>query len=388
MINYVRKVEETVSNWPGVSVSFDGREFVFGVPKSGTCILAGSLIIPFPRSIRDVLLAEGRSKFFHSVLSKEKCEMENMKAVRVHNYGGPEVLRFEDAPCPTPGSSELLIRVHAASVNPIDWKIRAGYMKDYIPLPLPFIPGWDVSGVVEAVGSGVTKFKKGDEVYARPDVAAHGSGAYAEYVVAKETETALKPKSIDHVHAATIPVGAVTAWRALFDAAGLKEGQKVLIHGAAGGVGSFAVQLAKWKGAYVIGTASTRNQAFLRQLGVDEPIDYEKARFEDVVHDVDVVFDPIGGDTQKRSWKVLKKGGILVSIVGPPSEGEAVKHGVRSAFLSAQGGSSLLAELATLVDSGKIKPIVETVLPLSEAIHAHELSETGHARGKIVLKVA
>jgi NADPH:quinone reductase-like Zn-dependent oxidoreductase len=321
-------------------------------------------------------------------LPKETCEMENMKAVRVHNYGGPEVLRFEDAPRPTPGSGELLIRVHAASVNPIDWKVRAGYMKDYIPLPLPFILGWDVSGVVEAVGSGVTKFKNGDEVYARPDVAAHGSGAYAEYVVAKETETALKPKSVDHVHAAAIPVGAVTAWRALFDTAGLREGQKVLIHGAAGGVGSFAVQLAKWKGAHVIGTASTRNQTFLRDLGVDEPIDYEKMRFEDVVHDVDVVFDPIGGDTQKRSWKTLKKGGILVSIVGPPSEDEAVKHGVRSAFLSAQGGSSLLAELATLVDSGKVNPIVETVLPLSEARHAHELNETGHARGKIVLKVA
>jgi NADPH:quinone reductase-like Zn-dependent oxidoreductase len=308
--------------------------------------------------------------------------------VRVHSYGGPEVLRFEDSPRPTPGSGELLIRVHAASVNPIDWKIRAGHMKDQIPLPLPFIPGGDVSGVVEAVGSGATTFKNGDEVYARPDVTAHGFGAYAEYVVVKEIETALQPKSIDHVYAATIPVGAVTAWRALFDAAGLKEGQKILIHGAAGGVGSFAVQLAKWEGAYVIGTASTRNQAFLRQLGVDEPIDYEKTQFEDVVHDVDVVFDPIGGDTQKRSWKTLKRGGILVSIVGPPSEDEAAKHGVRSAFLSAQGGSPLLAELATLVDSGKIRPMVETVLPLSEARHAHELNETGHARGKIVLQVA
>src|SRR5438067_13066074 len=240
--------------------------------------------------------------------------MENMKAVRVHNYGGPEVLRFEDAPRPTPGSDELLIRVHAASVNPIDWKVRAGYMKDYIPLPLPFIPGWDVSGVVEAVGSGVTTFKKGDEVYARPDVTAHGYGAYAEYVVAKETETALKPKSIDHVHATTIPVGAVTAWRALFDTAGLKEGQKVLIHGAAGGVGSFAVQLAKWKGAHVIGTASIRNQAFLRTLGADETIDYQNRRFEEAVHDVDVVFDNIGGDTQQRSWQTLRKGGILVVI--------------------------------------------------------------------------
>jgi len=314
--------------------------------------------------------------------------MENMKAVRVHNYGWPEVLRFEDAPRPTPGSGELLIRVYAASVNPLDWKVRAGYMKDYIPLPLPFIPGWDVSGVVEAVGSSVTKFKKGDEVYARPDVAAHGNGAYAEYVVAKETETALKPKSIDHVHATTIPVGAVTAWRALFDAAGLKEGQRVLIHGAAGGVGSFAVQLAKWKGAYVIGTASSQNQAFLKELGVDDPVDYEKTRFEELVRDVDVVFDPIGGETQKRSWQTLKKGGILVSIVAPPSEEEANKFGVRSAFLSAKGGSALLAELATLVDSGKIKPMVEKVLPLSEARQAHELNETGHARGKIVLKVA
>ena len=204
----------------------------------------------------------------------------------------------------------------------------------------------------------------------------------------KESETALKPKSIDHIHAAAIPVGAVTAWRALFDTAGLKKDQKVLIHGAAGGVGSFAVQLAKWKGAHVIGTASARNQAFLRELGVDEPMDYEKKRFEDVVHDVDVVLDPIGGDTQKRSCKVLKKGGILVTIVAPPSADEATKHGVRSAYLSAQAGSSLLAELAKLADSGKIKPMVETVLPLSEARKAHELNETGHARGKIVLKVA
>src|SRR5438876_1468838 len=314
--------------------------------------------------------------------------MENMKAVRVHNYGGPEVLRFEDAPRPTPGSGELLIRVHAASVNPIDWKVRAGYMKDYIPLPLPFIPGWDVSGVVEAVGSGVTKFKKGDEVYARPDVSAHGYGAYAEYVVVKEAETALKPKSIDHVHAAAIPVGAVTAWRALFDAAGLKKDQKVLIHGAAGGVGGFAVQLAKWKGAHIIGTASTRNQAFLRELGVDEPIDYEKTRFEDVVHDVDVVLDTLAGDIQNRSWKVLKKGGILVSIVAPPSADEAAKHSVRSAFFSAHPSSSQLSEIAKLVDAGKLKSVVETVLPLSDARRAHELNETGHARGKTVLKVA
>jgi NADPH:quinone reductase-like Zn-dependent oxidoreductase len=314
--------------------------------------------------------------------------MANMKAVRVHNFGGPEVLRFEDAPRPTPGSGEVLIKVHAASVNAIDWKARAGYLKDYIPLPLPFIPGWDVSGVIEAVGSGVTKFKKGDEVYARPNITHDGYGGYAEYAVAKETETALKPKSIDHVQATTIPVVAVTAWRALFDTAGLDKGQKVLIHGAAGGVGSFAVQLAKWKGAHVIGTASAANHAFLRELGADEVIDYQKTRFEDAVHDVDVVLDTIGGETQNRSWKVLKKGGILVSIVGQPSTEEAAEHGVRSAGIAAQADTSVLSEIAKLIDSGKLKPIVETVLPLSEARKAQELNENGHARGKIVLKVA
>jgi NADPH:quinone reductase-like Zn-dependent oxidoreductase len=207
--------------------------------------------------------------------------VENMKAVQVHNYGGPEVLHFEDAPRPTPGSGELLIRVHAASVNAIDWKARAGYMKNVFPLPLPYIPGWDVSGIVEAIGPGVTQFKKGDEVYAVPDGARSGKGTYAEYVVVKETEAALKPKSIDHIHAAAIPVVALTAWQALFDQAGLSKGQKVLIHGAAGGVGGIAVQLAKWKGAHVIGTASGRNQGLLRELGVDEPIDYEKTRLED-----------------------------------------------------------------------------------------------------------
>jgi len=313
--------------------------------------------------------------------------MENMKAVRIHNYGGPEVLRFEDAPRPIPGSGELLIKVHAAAVNPVDGKIRAGSMKDIVPLVLPFIPGWDVSGVVETTGSGVTKFKKGDEVYARPDLSRNG--AYAEYVVVKEAETALKPRSVDHVHSAAIPIVASTAWQALFDHAALGNEQRILIHGASGGVGSFAVQLAKWKGAYVIGTASTENQAFLRELGVDEAIDYEKTRFENMVDDVDVVLDTIGGDTRTRSWKVLKKGGILVSIIGPPpSADEAAKHGVRSAFFSAQTNASQLAEIAKLVDSGKIYPIVETVLPLAEARRAHELTEKGHARGKIVLKVA
>lgn len=311
--------------------------------------------------------------------------MKTMQAVRIHTYGGSEVLKYEEAPLPKPGPSEALVRVHAAAVNPVDWKIREGYFKGRVNHSLPLILGWDLSGVVEATGSGIEGLKKDDEVYSRPDIAR--DGAYAEYIVVRETEVALKPTSIDHIHAAAIPLVALTAWQSLFDAAGLSAGQKVLIHAAAGGVGSFAVQLAKWKGAYVIGTASNRNRDFVRNLGADETLDYQTTRFEDVVHDVDVVFDTIGGDTQKRSWKVLKKGGILVSIVGPPSAEEAAAHGVHQASVFVQPSATQLTELAKLVESGKLRPIVETVLPLSEARHAHELSQTGHTRGKIVLRV-
>jgi NADPH:quinone reductase-like Zn-dependent oxidoreductase len=311
--------------------------------------------------------------------------METMKAVRIHTYGGPEVLKYEEAPRPKSAPGEVLIRVHAAGVNPVDWKIRQGYLKGRVDYSLPLILGWDLSGVVEATGSGVAGLQEGDEVYSRPDIAR--DGAYAEHIVVRETEVALKPKSIDHIHAAAIPLAALTAWQSLFDAAGLSAGQKVLIHAAAGGVGSFAVQLARWKGAHVIGTASKRNHELVRNLGAAETIDYETTRFEDVVHEVDVVFDTIGGDTQKRSWQVLKKGGILVSIVGPPSAEEAAAHGVRQASVFVQPSAMQLTELAKLVDSGKLKPVVETVLPLPEARHAHELSQAGHVRGKMVLRV-
>ncbi len=312
--------------------------------------------------------------------------MENMKAVRIHSYGDPEVLQFEDAPRPDPGPAEVLIRVHAAAVNPIDWKIRAGYRKEALRHSLPLILGWDLSGVVEAAGSGVTGFKPGDAVYSRPDIARNG--AYAEYITVNEAEVAFKPTSIDHYHAASIPLAGLTAWQVLFDAAGLSAGQKILIHGAAGSVGGFAVQFAKWKGAYAIGTASGVNESFVRGLGADEVIDYQKTRFEDVVHDVDVVFDTIGGDTQQRSWQVLTKGGILVSIAAPPSAETATVHGVRQAFVFMQPNASQLAQLATLVDSGKLKTVVGIVLPLADARHAHELGQAGNTRGKIVLRTA
>jgi NADPH:quinone reductase-like Zn-dependent oxidoreductase len=307
-----------------------------------------------------------------------------MKAIRLHAYGGPEVLRYEDALRPEPVAGEVLVRIHAAAVNPVDWKIRAGYLKDYLKYSLPLILGWDFSGVIEATGPGVTQWKKGDEVYGRPDLSRNGT--YAEYIAVRASEIALKPKSIDHTHAAAIPLACLTAWQALFDAAGLQAGQRVLIHAAAGGVGHFAVQLAKWKGAHVIGTASARNQGFLKELAVDQPIDYEKTRFEDAVSGVDVVFDPLGGETRERSWKVLKKDGYLVSILGPASP-EAAAHGMRHSVIMVQPNFDQLTEIARLVDSGKLKAHVEKVFPLSEAGRAHELSATNHVRGKLVLQV-
>jgi NADPH:quinone reductase-like Zn-dependent oxidoreductase len=309
-----------------------------------------------------------------------------MKAVRIHQYGGPEMLQYEDAPRPQPGNDDVLIRVYAAGVNPVDWKIRQGLSRQVLHYSMPLILGWDVSGIVEAVGAGATRLKIGDAVYSRPDIAR--DGAYAEYIIAKESDVAIKPSNIDHAHAAAIPLAALTAWQAIFDGADLRAGQRILIHAASGGVGGSAVQLAKSKGAYVIGTASKKNQDYVRGLGADEVIDYTSTRFEDVVHDVDVVFDTIGGDTQQRSWKVLKKGGIMVSTLTTPSQEEATAHGARGIHIFVQPNSNQLKEIAWLVESGKFKSLLEVVLPLSEARKAHELSQTGHTRGKIVLEPA
>jgi NADPH:quinone reductase-like Zn-dependent oxidoreductase len=308
-----------------------------------------------------------------------------MKAARVHEYGGPEVLRYEDVPRPVPAEGEALVRVHAAAINPLDWKIRAGYVKDWLPYALPMIPGWDFSGVIESAGPGVEAWKAGDEVYGRPEISR--DGAYAEYIAVRAQEIAFKPKSIDHVHAAAIPLTGLTAWQALFDVADLRAGQRILIHAAAGGVGAFAVQFAKWKGAWVAGTASSRNQGFLGELGVDQPVNYETSRFEDVVHGVDVVIDALAGETRERSWQTLKPGGVLVTLLGPPPVEEGAAHGVRGAGLLVKPNAAQLNQIAGLVDSGKLKVFVDAVFPLAEAGKAHELSETGHVRGKIVLRV-
>jgi NADPH:quinone reductase-like Zn-dependent oxidoreductase len=309
-----------------------------------------------------------------------------MKTVRIHQYGGPEVLQYEEAPRPAPQPGEVLIRVHAAGVNPIDWKVREGYLKDFFPHSFPFVPGWDVSGVVEEVGPATAgRFKTGDEVYSLPDPLR--DGAYAEYIAVRESELALKPKSLDHVHAAAVPLAALAAWQALFDAGKLEPGQRVLIHAAAGGVGHLAVQLAKWKDAHVVATASAKNQKLLRELDADETVDYTTQRFEDIARNIDIVLDTIGGETQERSWRVLKKGGILLSLVEPPSAERAKAFGVRAAFVAGHPNGEQLAEIAEIIDLGNLKPIVNRILPLSEARRAQELSQTGHTHGKIVLRV-
>ncbi len=304
-----------------------------------------------------------------------------MKAIRIHEFGGPDVLKYEDVPEPQPGPGEIRIRVIAAGVNPMDWKVRRGVMK----LPLPMTMGLDVAGVVDAIGPEVDAFQSGERIFAK---ASMEHGGYAEYTVTSVSQAALMPDSIGFVEAAAVPTAGLTAWQSLFDIAGLEKGQSILIHGAAGGVGSFAVQFAKWKGAHVIGTASAGNAQFLKNIGADEVIDYKTQRFEDVVHNVDVVLDTIGEDTFERSWGVLRPGGFLVTTVANVPEGAAEAHGVRAKHIVSQADGRELAQIAAIIDERQIKPIVTTVLPLAEARKAQEMSESRHTRGKIVLRVA
>jgi NADPH:quinone reductase-like Zn-dependent oxidoreductase len=328
-----------------------------------------------------------KRKGISSEKDSDSAKSHAMKAIRIHKYGGPEVLQYEEAPRPKVAApTDVLIRVHAAGVNPTDWKVREGYMKDFLPHKFPLIPGWDFSGVVEQVGPGVSGFEKGDEVYGLSDPSR--DGAYAKYTVVRESEIAFKPKSLHHVHAAAVPLAALTAWQALFDAAQLQPCERVLIHAASGGVGHFAVQLAKWKDARVIATASKTNRNMLRDLGADEMIDYMAQRFEDAARNVDIVLDLIGSEIQERSWNILKKGGRLVSLLQPPSAAKAKALGVRGAFVRTQPNGAQLAEIAAVIDSGNLKPVVSRVLPLSEVRRAHKLSQDGHTRGKMVLRVS
>ena len=306
-----------------------------------------------------------------------------MKAIVYHTLGAPEVLKYEDAPRPSPRPGELLVRVRAAGVNPVDAKVRAGDFGSGGQMPA--IPGYDLAGVVEESGPGAARFKKGDEVFAYLNL--RRGGAYAQYAIVKEDEVAAKPAKTSFEEAAAVPLAALTAWQALVETAKLEAGQTVLIHGGSGGVGSFAIQIARARGAKVIATASTRNQETLKQLGADQPIDYTTTKFEEAAKNVDVVLDTVAGETLARSYAVLKKGGIVVSILEPPNKEELSKREIRGQVILVRPDSGMLAEIGKLIDAGKIKPVVSQVLPLAEAAKAHQQIETGHTRGKIVLKV-
>lgn len=304
-----------------------------------------------------------------------------MRAVQVHRYGGPEQLKLEEKPRPQPQAGEVLVRVYAAGVNPIDWKIRQGLMKESRPVMFPYTPGIEMAGVVEDVGPAVTAFEIGQAVFGQI-----AEGAYAEYLMVPVEALALKPRTLSFVEAATVPVGATTAWRALFDHGGLASGQRVLIQGAAGGVGLFAVQLAKWKGAQVIGTASTANLDFVRGLGADMVVDYTTTPVESVVQDVDLVLDGVGAETLSRSLAVLKPGGTLISIAGPPPQEQARARGVR-ALMSRGAASTPLQTFTQLIDEGHLKVTAGKTFALSEVQQAHEYGQSSHGRGRIVLQI-
>ena len=334
-----------------------------------------------------------------------------MKAVRQHAFGGPEVLQYEEAPMPELNPGEVLVRVHAVGVNPPDWYLRDGYKmlppEWQPPVSFPLILGTDISGVIAAVADDVTGFAVGDEVFAMvrfPTGLAGGSRAYAEYVSVPAEEVARKPAGVDHVQAAAAPMSLLTAWQFMIELGHdvqnplqpnrhepvPLEGKTVLVNGAAGGVGHFAVQLAKWRGARVIAVASGEHTAMLRDLGADDIIDYTQTAAEDVVRDIDLVIDAVGGPTSGRFLRTLKRGGALFPVfpLGFSGSEEAEKLGVTVSSTQVRSSGAQLAELARLLDAGTIRAVIDSTYPLAEARKAHERAAGGHIRGKIVLTVA
>src|SRR5689334_8819466 len=307
-----------------------------------------------------------------------------MKAAVAHEYGAPEVLKIEEVPRPEPKDDEALVRVIASGVNPADPLTLSGKFAQEWGTHLPLIPGYEIAGVVEKTGANITSLKAGDAVYGYPTF----GGGWAEYITVKEWEVAPKPKSLTFAEAAAVPMGALTAWQALVDAAKLHEGQTILIHGGSGGVGSFAIQIAKARGARVIATASTANQDLLKQLGADVAIDYTKTKFEEIAKDGDAVLDPVGKETLARSYGVVKKGGIVMSLVARPDPEELKKHGIRGTGIASHPDAKDFKEIAQLIDSGKIKPIVTEIVSLTDSVKAQHQAATHHTRGKIVLRIA
>ena len=308
-----------------------------------------------------------------------------MRAISQDVLGGPDVLHEVTLDRPVPGFSQILVAVHASAVNPTDWKHRSH--RHFLPDP-PFVLGFDVSGVVEAVGFGVTLFKPGDEVFGMLPYP-RGHGAHAEYVTGPARAFVAKPAALSHVEAAGLPLSGLTAWQALVDTADIQPGERLLVHAAAGGVGHLAVQIGKARGAYVIGTASAPNHDFVRGLGADEVVDYRTTDVYETIRDVDVVLDPLGGESPLRSLECLRRGGILISLLGgsPELAERAAATGVRVALLLVEADHGGMAGVAGLVDAGKLRPTIAGTFPLAEAAKAHALGETGHTAGKLVLVV-
>ncbi|WP_244490259.1 NADP-dependent oxidoreductase [Rhizobium sp. Root483D2] len=305
---------------------------------------------------------------------------EEMKAVVINEYGENDVVEYIDVDRPEPKAGEVLIKVHAAGVNPVDWKIRGG-LGQRLGMSLPIHLGGEIAGTIERLGEGVSEFQVGDAVYGIIT-----SGGFAEYAVAKAEDLSPKPANLDFVQAAAIPLGALTAWQAIFDLAKLSSGQHLLITNSSGGVGSLAVQLAKAAGAHVTAMASAHNEEYVRSLAADDFIDYRTQRFEDVAHDMDVVFDTVGGDTFERAFSTLRKGGFLVTAVAFPKD-EAQQHGVDAARVFCKPNADQLASICELVEGGKLKSHVAQVFPLADIKEALALSEAGRTRGKIVLQM-
>jgi len=311
-------------------------------------------------------------------------ESAKMRAIVIHGYGGPEVMKLENMTRPQPAEDEVLIRVVAASINPVDVAIRKGYLVKVVG-NFPLILGMDAAGIVERAGNKVTKYKVGDPVFAFFSL--KDEGGYAEFVRAKEDQIAPKPNAVSFAQAASAGAAGATAWEALVDAANLRAGQTVLIHGGSGGVGHLAIQIAKANGAKVVATASTANQDFLKQMGVDVAIDYTRTKFEDIAKDVDVVLDTVGRDTLERSYGVVKKGGIIVSIVDEPKPLALEAHGIRGVMLRCTPKAGVLEELGKLMEAKKVTPVISQIFPMTEVVQAQDQIATGHTRGKIVLSI-
>jgi NADPH:quinone reductase-like Zn-dependent oxidoreductase len=313
-----------------------------------------------------------------------------MKSIQIKKYGSSDVMEVNNtASVPSPPPGKILVNVKASGINPVDWKIREGYMQQMIQLQFPSTLGMDFSGIIKQIGENIASdFKQGDEIYGQASVLKGGSGAFAELALADQDAIAHKPKTLNHLEAAALPLVGVSAWQALVENIGLSKDKKILIHGGAGGIGSIAIQLAKHLGAYVATTVSTNDKQFVQELGANQAIDYNTENFEDILHDYDAVLDTVGGDIYKRSFKVLKKGsGIIVSMLEQPNSELMNQYGVKALFLFSQVNRERLTKLAEWIDQNNIKVNVDKTFPLDEAANALDYQKDVHPRGKVVLTV-